>query len=251
MSNVDHAEIAKFEALAHRWWDRESEFKPLHDINPLRVNWINERASLAGKKVLDVGCGAGRMAIPLSDYLTLGRYFGIDIIEPSIEWCHTNITPTYNNFVFQHSNIFNRFYNPNGTILAKDYVFPFEDESFDFIFLTSVFTHMLPEDLEHYLSEISRVLKKGGVCFITYFLLNNESVELINQNASTQPYQFKVNDVCYSTDAQAPEASLSYDENYIRNLYQRNALNIRATYHGNWCNRPWFLSYQDIIIGQK
>jgi len=50
MTNVDHAEIAKFEALAHRWWDRESEFKPLHDINPLRVNWIDERVSLAGKK---------------------------------------------------------------------------------------------------------------------------------------------------------------------------------------------------------
>ena len=59
MSNVDHAEIAKFEALAHRWWDRESEFKPLHDINPLRVNWIDEHVSLAGKKVLDVGCGGG------------------------------------------------------------------------------------------------------------------------------------------------------------------------------------------------
>lgn len=57
MSNVDRAEIAKFEALAHRWWDRESEFKPLHDINPLRVNWIDERVNLAGKKVLDVGCG--------------------------------------------------------------------------------------------------------------------------------------------------------------------------------------------------
>lgn len=59
MSNVDHAEIAKFEALAHRWWDRESEFKPLHDINPLRVNWINERTPLACQKVLDVGCGGG------------------------------------------------------------------------------------------------------------------------------------------------------------------------------------------------
>jgi len=59
MSNVDHAEIAKFEALAHRWWDRESEFKPLHDINPLRVNWIDEHVALAGKKVLDVGCGGG------------------------------------------------------------------------------------------------------------------------------------------------------------------------------------------------
>lgn len=59
MSNIDHAEIAKFEALAHRWWDRESEFKPLHEINPLRVNWIDEHISLAGKKVLDVGCGGG------------------------------------------------------------------------------------------------------------------------------------------------------------------------------------------------
>lgn len=59
MSNVDRAEIAKFEALAHRWWDMESEFKPLHEINPLRVNWIDERVGLAGKKVLDVGCGGG------------------------------------------------------------------------------------------------------------------------------------------------------------------------------------------------
>jgi 2-polyprenyl-6-hydroxyphenyl methylase/3-demethylubiquinone-9 3-methyltransferase len=59
MSNVDHAEIAKFEALAHRWWDRESEFKPLHEINPLRVNWIDERVGLAGKSIIDVGCGGG------------------------------------------------------------------------------------------------------------------------------------------------------------------------------------------------
>jgi 2-polyprenyl-6-hydroxyphenyl methylase/3-demethylubiquinone-9 3-methyltransferase len=57
--NVDRAEVAKFEALASRWWDRESEFKPLHDINPLRTNYIDRHASLAGKKILDVGCGGG------------------------------------------------------------------------------------------------------------------------------------------------------------------------------------------------
>ncbi|MBU2704637.1 bifunctional 2-polyprenyl-6-hydroxyphenol methylase/3-demethylubiquinol 3-O-methyltransferase UbiG [Zooshikella marina] len=61
-SNVDADEIAKFEALASRWWDRNSEFKPLHDINPLRLNFIDERAFLAGKKVLDVGCGGGILA---------------------------------------------------------------------------------------------------------------------------------------------------------------------------------------------
>ncbi|MGY0219341.1 bifunctional 2-polyprenyl-6-hydroxyphenol methylase/3-demethylubiquinol 3-O-methyltransferase UbiG [Endozoicomonadaceae bacterium StTr2] len=57
--NVDGAEVAKFEALASRWWDPNSEFKPLHAINPLRLNYIDERAGLAGKKVLDVGCGGG------------------------------------------------------------------------------------------------------------------------------------------------------------------------------------------------
>lgn len=57
--NVDRAEIAKFEELASRWWDTDSEFKPLHAINPLRANWIDQRAAVAGKKLLDVGCGGG------------------------------------------------------------------------------------------------------------------------------------------------------------------------------------------------
>lgn len=57
--NVDAAEVAKFSELAHRWWDLESEFKPLHQINPLRLGWIQEHVSLLGKRVLDVGCGGG------------------------------------------------------------------------------------------------------------------------------------------------------------------------------------------------
>lgn len=57
--NADPAELAKFSDLAHRWWDTESEFKPLHQINPLRLEWINSLASISGKKVLDIGCGGG------------------------------------------------------------------------------------------------------------------------------------------------------------------------------------------------
>lgn len=57
--NADPAELAKFSELAHRWWDPESEFRPLHQINPLRLEWINQCAPLAGKKVLDIGCGGG------------------------------------------------------------------------------------------------------------------------------------------------------------------------------------------------
>lgn len=61
-SNVDPQEIAKFEALASRWWDRGSEFKPLHDINPLRANFIDQHSAVAGKKLIDVGCGGGILA---------------------------------------------------------------------------------------------------------------------------------------------------------------------------------------------
>lgn len=66
MSNVDQAEIAKFAALASRWWDRDSEFKPLHEINPLRANWIDLHSPVAGQKILDVGCGGGILSESLA-----------------------------------------------------------------------------------------------------------------------------------------------------------------------------------------
>jgi 2-polyprenyl-6-hydroxyphenyl methylase/3-demethylubiquinone-9 3-methyltransferase len=80
MLNVDPAEVAKFEALASRWWDPQSEFKPLHDINPLRLDFINQRAGgLAGKNVLDVGCGGGILSESMA---RLGaRVTGIDMGE--------------------------------------------------------------------------------------------------------------------------------------------------------------------------
>jgi len=66
MSNVDQAEIDKFSALAHRWWDPTSEFKPLHAINPLRLDWIKSISPISGKRVLDVGCGGGILTESMS-----------------------------------------------------------------------------------------------------------------------------------------------------------------------------------------
>lgn len=79
MANVDAAEIAKFEALASRWWDKNSEFKPLHDINPLRANFIDERSPVAQRKVIDVGCGGGILAESLAQRGALVT--GIDMGE--------------------------------------------------------------------------------------------------------------------------------------------------------------------------
>ena len=69
--NVDPAEIAKFEALASRWWDRSGEFKPLHDINPLRANWIDSQSPVAGRRLIDVGCGGGILAEAMSRFISL------------------------------------------------------------------------------------------------------------------------------------------------------------------------------------
>ncbi len=79
MANVDTAEIAKFEALASRWWDKNSEFKPLHDINPLRANFIDQRSPVAQKKLIDVGCGGGILAESLA--LRGAEVTGIDMGE--------------------------------------------------------------------------------------------------------------------------------------------------------------------------
>jgi 2-polyprenyl-6-hydroxyphenyl methylase/3-demethylubiquinone-9 3-methyltransferase len=81
--NADPQELAKFSDLAHRWWDPTSEFKPLHQINPLRLGWIDKIAALKGKAVLDVGCGGGILAEAMS---TLGaRVKGIDLSEKALK----------------------------------------------------------------------------------------------------------------------------------------------------------------------
>jgi 2-polyprenyl-6-hydroxyphenyl methylase / 3-demethylubiquinone-9 3-methyltransferase len=81
--NVDHAELEKFSALASRWWDPTSEFKPLHQINPLRLDWIDGQAALKGKKVVDVGCGGGILAESMA---RLGAAVkGIDLAEKPLK----------------------------------------------------------------------------------------------------------------------------------------------------------------------
>ncbi len=103
MSNVDQTEIAKFESIANKWWDLEGEFKPLHDINPLRLNYINERASLAGKNVLDVGCGGGILSEGLAQ--RGAQVTGIDMGEANLQVAKEHAETQGLEIAYQHISV--------------------------------------------------------------------------------------------------------------------------------------------------
>lgn len=203
-------------------------------------------------RVLDVGCGIGRMAIPLTAFLAAeGEYWGFDIVKSGIDWCCGTISPKFKNFHFQHIDVVNKTYNKDGHIQAKDFRFPFDDSSFDFVFLTSVFTHMFPADMERYLTEIARVLKHEGKCLITYFLLNDESTHLVRAGRSTLDFKYNV-EGCLTTDKENPEFAMAYKEDHVRRLFDGLSLKIiEPVNYGSWCGRDVFLSYQDIIVATK
>ena len=208
----------------------------------------------SGETVLEVGCGIGRNAVPLTKYLDQnGKYEGVDIVPISIGWCQRRITPKYPNFQFRLANVYNEWYNPKGKFKASEYRFPYRDETFDLVFLLSVFTHMAPEELEHYLSEIVRVLRNDGRCMITYLLLNSESLALLK--SGSRDYEVKDSrGPCRVIELKNPiEGAVAYEEDYVRSIYRKSGLSIAGPIlYGNWVGRkrhPW--AGQDIILGKK
>ena len=228
-----------------------SEFKKVGD------EFVKYFEQLGGLKssdiVLDIGCGIGRIAIPLTKYLTDGELHGFDIDKRGIEWCKKNLSKKFPNFHFQYVDIFNKYYNKKGKIHAEKFSFPYENHKFDFIFATSVFTHMLPEQIIRYLSEIKRVLKPSGKCFLTWFSIDKEAQKNISTCISNCNfiYPYEENFAFYS-HKNVPEAEIGYLENWIITQLKKFDLceNLKI-HHGNWSNRKESLSYQDIFISEK
>lgn len=192
--------------------------------------------------VLDIGCG--QVAAQLTKYLNQGgTYEGFDIDGQLVEWCKTNISTKYPHFRFHLADVFNKMYNPKGGYKPSQYSFPYRNELFDLIFLKSVFTHM-PQGVENYLAEVSRVLKKGGRCVATYFLFNKASLEGVRaEKGKRRSLNFKHVFENYRTvDDIHPEEAVAYDEKHILGLYEKCALKILEPIH---------YGFQDIIVATK
>ena len=189
------------------------------------------------------------MALPLTEYLNPGgSYLGFDVVDRSVAWCRRNISERHPNFTFHHMDVFNRRYNPAGTVKASSYTFPLEDRSLDFVFLTSVFTHMFPEDSRRYLHEIARLLRPGGRLLATFFLLN-ESQER-RRAGSLNQIDFRFPGDGYRTrDEAVPESAIAVQEETVRDLFAGAGLELRDPIRfGVWSGRVEGLSLQDILL---
>jgi SAM-dependent methyltransferase len=201
--------------------------------------------------MLDVGCGIGRKTLPLTQYFNQqAQYEGIDVTKAGIDWCREKISPRFTNFGFQHIDVYNQLYNPNGSVLPIEYQFPFADETFSFVMLGSVFTHMLPDDLRNYLSEVRRVLKKGERCLISYFLLNEESLPLIEAGKSTLDFKHSFKEYRV-VSLESPEDAIAFDQKWIEEVYRSMDFEIKRIDYGSWCGRERYLSYQDLLLAVK
>jgi 2-polyprenyl-6-hydroxyphenyl methylase / 3-demethylubiquinone-9 3-methyltransferase len=152
--NVDPAEIAKFSELAHRWWDPSSEFRPLHEINPLRLDFIDREARLAGKDVLDVGCGGGILAEAMVE--RGARVSGIDMSERALKVAQLHLLESGQSVDYR-------------LISAEDLASGCPG-SFDIVTCMELLEHV--PDPQSTVSACASLLRAGGVAFFSTIARN-------------------------------------------------------------------------------
>ena len=231
-----------------------------------RFRWTRKRlpelptlAGLVGfspdHAVVDVGFGPGHLTRELVTFLSpQGSYDGIEVQRELVE----DMERRYGrlpNFHFHHADLENSTYNTVGAGAASGYRFPLEDGSADRVVLRSIVTHLEPPETDHYLAEISRVLKPGGRSYITWYLLDDESRATVRRGEGEPPHPlFQVDRGAHWVfTEERPLDAVAFEEQWIRDAYARHGMKILEPIHiGGWSVRPGrFDQHQDVVIAEK
>ncbi|MBZ0111234.1 MAG: class I SAM-dependent methyltransferase [Thermoanaerobaculia bacterium] len=209
-------------------------------------------------RVLDLGCGLGRVAMPLQGVLGhRGSYDGVDVVPEMIAWDTEHITSCSPNFRFHHLDLHNGMYNPNGKLEIADLRFPFDDDSFDLAWATSLFTHLLEADTIAYFHELSRVLRPGAWALATFFLLD-DTTRAFMEGGTHQPvfaHRWKRGLI---DNPESPEDAVAFELDWVLEQLRSAGLEPRLPhYRGFWCGRPETAEdvgghrFQDYLIVRK
>jgi len=194
--------------------------------------------------ILDIGSGIGRIARPFTYFLSKkSKYIGFDIIDYGINWCNKKYKK-YPNFSFECYPLKNDLYNLSANKNASEFVFPYNDNTFNLVILTSVFTHMQKDEVTNYLQQIFRVMKPGAYCYATFFLI------LPNDDQSLFPYEFED----YSLhNMKIKNANVAYKKDFIMNTIGKIGYSHFQSFEGWWKTgfKADKVDFQDVIILQK
>lgn len=214
------------------------------------LNLLKKQLDLqAEDAVLDIGSGIGRTAVALTGYLNSnGSYEGFDVVEKGVKWCNQRIKNDYPNFNFTYVPLKNDLYNKH-IEEAQKFAFPYSDDSFDKVFLFSVFTHMSVAEIAHYLREIKRVLIPGGLCLATFLIYSDKNEEKISRN---KHFSFPIKKEGYRLMSHSVQsANICLHDTFLDKLIDWAELIKVKTLEGSWKGNGSGCQdnlYQDIVI---
>jgi SAM-dependent methyltransferase len=201
--------------------------------------------------VLDGGCGCGRVARALTEFLSpAGRYLGFDVGREPIEWCQKQISTRFPAFVFVHADVLNPVYNPEGVLRPESYRFPCADEIFDVVLLESVFTHLLRPAMETYTRESVRVLRAGGHLLVSHHLMDEAARRAVASGTTVFEFRQRLGPAT-TLDLDEPQVGLAYDPEFADRVLKDNGLRITARRRGTWRDVPRYMVSQDWLCGMK
>ncbi len=214
-----------------------------------------EIATLCGlapdASVLDVGCSCGRLSRALAGYLSCkGRYEGFDTALALIEWCRQQLEPQLPNFHFSFADVRSGHRNPESLVAASTFHFPFDDNTIDLAIVSSVFTHMVPDEIEHYVAQVFRVLKANGRCFISVFLFDSEAETAVATGSTIFDFRHPIGP-CLTFDRERPDEGLAARKEWFLKLLERSGFQIDLVRPGNWRRVRSYQISQDHIVARK
>ncbi len=202
--------------------------------------------------ILDVGSGIGRSAIALTTYLNKdGSYEGFDVVKLGVDWCRKKISKKFQNFNFKYVDLKNDLYKSNGDD-ATSFVFPYKDNEFDVTFLMSVFTHMSVDEINHYLSEIYRVLKPNGKCLATFFYFDDATLHRMKNKSTDIIFESDRGNYWLMNDT-VTSANICIESEQLKKMISQNGFTIEKIVDGYWRDfkNQHGNDYQDIVVIRK
>ena len=204
--------------------------------------------------VLELGCSHGRTSQALLEYLWYPAFYrGLDVDKSQIEQATKLISSVAANFQYIHADVYNRHYNPKGRYSASEYVFPFEDNTFDCVYAASVFTHLLPNEVENYFRQTSRVLVPRGKALFSFFIFDRYQ----GPGTSQSPlYEFEHPleniDGVKAQHQDYPDNVIAYSEDRIKKYAEANGLTVSRIVNGLWSRNPGHaLHEQDLVLLER